>query len=101
MTDNPTPDEMGRVCRHIAKMAHAMGLQTGNPAMEIAGMTVSVCAADPFFAAKFAEHGNEAIIDAGPATYNAKLNGCLSYRTEDGRILFPHEARMLDGVTDQ
>lgn len=101
MSDNPTPEEMVRVCRHIAKMANAMAWGSGEPGLEIAGTTVSVCATDPAFAARFAEHGNEAIIDSERGVYDAMMNGCLSYRTKDGRILTPDEARELSGVTEQ
>lgn len=101
MSEKPTADEIVRVCRYIATMSHAMGWQANEPALEIAGTTVSVCATDPEFASKFAEHGNGAIVDSERGVYNAMLNGCLTYRTADGRILSPAEARELNGVADQ
>lgn len=64
------------------KMANAMSWSSGEPGLEIAGTTVSVCATDPAFAARFAKHGNEAIIDSERGVYDAMMNGCLSYRTK-------------------
>ena len=60
-----------------------------------------MCAFDPYFAAAFAESGNGAIVDSADGVYDAKRNGCLSYRAINGQILTPATARALDGSPDQ
>lgn len=101
MSERPTPEEIHKVCKYIAEMANAMGHQSGVPGLEVAGITVSVCATDPVFAEAFAKKGNGAIIDADKETYCAIFNGCLSYRAINDEILHPFEARERMGVKTQ
>ena len=96
----PTGDEIHRVCRYIAQLAEALFWGSGEPGLENAGTYVSVCATDPEFADAVVKSGSSAMID-NLGKFDAMLNGCLSYRTKDGRILTPAEARALSGVADQ
>lgn len=79
----------GLLISRIAECANAMGLQSGEPAIEIAGQVVSHLAAHPEHVDRFIEEGNELWID-GTISFNS---GCLSYMCGDGLVRMPSAHR--------
>lgn len=73
----------------IARVAHAVGWQANEPAMELAGQIVSVLAANPEHIDRFMQGGAELFLDG---TFNAE-NGSLTYRAMNGEILSPSVLR--------
>ena len=86
----PAPDAEEMI-RKIANVSSAVAFQAGVGAMELAGLTISVLAANPNEQARFMKEGSGMFIDN---TIRAE-NGCLSYVAISGEILSPTELRAL------
>lgn len=81
------------VISKIAQVATAVGFQSCEPAMEIAGQIVSILAANPEHIARFMVEGTELFLD-GTFDYE---NGSLTYRAMNGLILSPSFLREKKG----
>jgi hypothetical protein len=77
--------------RRIAECSHAMSVQSGEPAVDMAGHTLSFLAAHPEHIERYMAEGNELWLD-GTITFHG---GCLSYRANDGQIRMPQEIRSI------
>ncbi|WP_426235772.1 hypothetical protein [Pararhizobium sp. DWP1-1-3] len=77
----------------IAQVATAVGFQSGEPAMEIAGMIVSSLAANPENIDRFMAEGTELLLN-GAVGFE---NGSLTYRANNGSILSPSVLRGKKG----
>lgn len=89
----PAPDAEEMI-RKIANVSSAVAFQAGVGAMELAGLTISVLAANPDEQARFMKEGSGMFIDN---TIRAE-NGCLSYVAISGEILTPAELRASKGI---
>ncbi|SER58435.1 hypothetical protein [Rhizobium sp. NFR03] len=77
----------------IAQVSNAVGFQAGEPAMEMAGLIVSILAANPEHIERFMTEGSELFLDC---TFNHE-NGSLTYRAMNGSILSPSVLREKKG----
>lgn len=75
--------------KKIAECCYAMGFQANEPAVNLAGFTMSFLVAHPEHIERYMIEGNELWID-GTITFEG---GCLSYRANDGEIRMPSEIR--------
>lgn len=73
----------------IAECCAAMAWQSGEPAIDAAGFTLSFLVAHPEHIERYMREGNELWID-GTITFQG---GCLSYRARDGEVRMPSEIR--------
>ncbi len=69
----------------VTEFSQAMGFQSGIPAVNIAGHTLSFLAGHPEHIDRYMKEGNELWID-GTITYKG---GCLTYLAGNGKVLSP------------
>lgn len=91
------PESAADIIHKIASISAAVGWQSGEPAMEMAGLIVSVLHANPEHIERFMAEGGELILDG---TVRAE-NGSLTYRAISGEMLSPAELRRRKGIADQ
>lgn len=78
----------------IAEVSSAVGFQSGEPAIELAGQIISVLAGAPEHIDRFMKEGSELFIDS---TF-APEKGTLTYRSIGGDILHPSVLRKAKGL---
>lgn len=78
----------------IAAVAAAVGFQSGVSATEIAGLIVSVLAAQPEQINRFMSEGTELFLDG---TIRAE-GGCLTYMAQNGSLLSAADLRSMKGL---
>lgn len=86
--------ESSEVIRRISDAAAAIGWQSGEPAMEIAGAIISFLAIHPEHVERFLKDGPELFIDG---TIRPEF-GSLSYRSIGGDVLNPATLRQQHGI---
>lgn len=78
-----------QILNKISICCEAMAWQAGEPAVDLAGHTLSFLAAHPEHIERYMRHGNELWLD-GTITFEG---GCLTYRANDGQIRHPSDIR--------
>jgi hypothetical protein len=87
-----TPE--AQIVLKIAQVSEVMSLGSGEDATGIAGLIVSVLTANPQHIERFLREGVELFVDG---TIRVE-NGCLSYESQGGEILYPSFLRQKLGL---
>lgn len=91
---NPNTTAHTEAIMKVASVASSVGFQAGVPALEIAGLIISVLSANPEEIQRFMSEGTELFIDG---TIQCE-KGCLTYTAMNGEILSPDILRRAKGI---
>ena len=86
---SPTEPAGHELITKIAGCCAGMAFQAGEPAVDLAGHTLSFLVAHPEHIPRYMREGNALWID-GTITFDG---GCLTYRANDGDIHHPRDIR--------